>query len=76
MTEKTRSITWKDLERLRVKDLESDPESLFSESPTLKTERVKDLEDSESLSLFYTYGRKLNRLSKSDRRLSGLRVSY
>lgn len=71
---RSRSLSWSDLERLKVIDPESDPDQLFAKRPEVLKDPISDLEDSESLSLFLSYGRKISRLSRSDRRLSGLRI--
>ena len=71
----TRSDLWSDLERLQVNGQDPDPDRLFSKTPETKTPRPRSyFGDSESVSLFWQYGSKINRLAKSDRRLSGLRV--
>lgn len=76
---KTKTLTLEDLERLQISDPESDPDHIFQDpetetgSPRRQTLDLGD-QDPETISLFWKYGAKINRLAKSDPRLSGLRV--
>lgn len=66
--------TWKEIKDLEIKDSGSDPDQLFDRQ-RLKTPRPsQDFGDPETVSLFLKYGRKIQRLTREDRRLFDLRV--